>query len=217
MSQPPDDEWAPITEADLFAEPASPAVRPAGSLPIKEHETRRPKWTNDDGFRPYPQDQWAYFNRLLREDFTTSIDFAATAAGLSIYDALVALQQRDPYFYEIAVLRGPQGGYVPPDLRKQPHYVVKATYGSDLHERAYRAEAERTRADDEGKPSVEECRARFLTELGGRSQHERVDGLVDQQVKYNLTSESNVEERQEKIRECMRGHWKKRRRRNRNG
>ena len=93
------DEWAPITDADLYG--PEEVVDRAPACPPLSTWTPSPKPC-------YTAADWEIFDFWVRQK-GHSIDTAAQCAGIEVYDALVALQQRDPYFYEFMVMVGPTG------------------------------------------------------------------------------------------------------------
>lgn len=164
-------EWAPITDDDLLA--ANPPKRKR--VPIKDWPKRpQPSYTEDD---------WRIFHYWVSQK-GISIDFAAQCAGIRVYDALVSLEKRDPWFYEFAVLIGHGKGR--DATRHRRGRGLSMGIGGQVKDYERESEQNYTAHDQhrsdsppagvEGKPSLEEARRRFEALLGDRHIDERVDG-----------------------------------------
>jgi hypothetical protein len=180
----PQDEWAPITDADLFEEeevakevveeeeelillpPAASLTPPPYTVPKAKNwpRKRRPVYTADD---------WLIFNYWVRKK-GYSIDMAAHCAGITVYDALVALQARDPWFYEFAVMISPQGkSSLSPRRRRGFAGRLGADRKSD---QGYKPRQKPKSAPIDKRQSEIEARNRFLALLGDKHPEDRIDG-----------------------------------------
>lgn len=170
-----DDDWLPITDLDLLED-----LAPVAPIPSVEPVVCEPTPRSDDAKswpkrpRPtYSAEDWRIFH-LWVHDLDHSIDEAAACAGIDVYDALVALEKRDPWFYQYKVLDGPRPNRSTVESRRRRgiHMNMGGAGKNYTREEPQRTPTEPT----DGKLLAEEAQRRFLALLGGRNENERVDG-----------------------------------------
>jgi len=226
-------EWIPITDADLFVEDEAPAPAPVSSptpLPVVSPPTPplvplpTPKRFPRRGEEIYTVEDWRIFDKWVHTK-GFSIDQAAACAGIKVYDALTMLEQRDPYYYQIAVMIHPQC-YASPMPRG--HRGMHMGMGGEAKNYAREENKTPARASRSTKPggkmvsllqpdrrlSEDEARERFLAVLGIRNPRERVDGLQDtgfqwtaapaqsKKRKLKLISKKKKKKKTKKITKC---------------
>ncbi len=198
----PQNEWAPITDADLFGEEEvaeeeeerqiaqTPPVEPP---PVVETPVDAcpgfpgivgflppvPKWP--DKPRPiYTVADWQiFFYWIGRQNH--SVDTAAYAAGINVYDALVTLEKRSPWIYALKVMVHPQNiSHI--STRRQKGFHTGAG-GLGKNYTRFETRAQRTRNKHANKKqnagsnrlSEDEARLRFLAMLGDNHPDSRPD------------------------------------------
>jgi len=104
------EEWESITDEELLGfqvqtPPPPPPPPPPPQTPVAPPPDEAPVLTFNYRL-PLTSDPWSFFLRLIRHDLEMTIDWAAQAAGLPVYDAIVGLQERDPHLFAMIVMRG---------------------------------------------------------------------------------------------------------------
>lgn len=208
------DEWAPITDEDLLGDDPPPVVESASAEPLPPQKPPEPDpeplillppasphWfaapapppprpfaTKKRGRRGHPVytgADWQIFDKWVHTK-GFSIDQAAACAGIDTYTAIIALQKRDPYFYELKVMVGPQGGSgLSTRRRKGVRAGLSAWTKGPMHSRG-RQRVNPVRGGvslNANRPSEEAAKLRFLAMLDGRNQNERCDGVTKAEEK----------------------------------
>jgi hypothetical protein len=185
------DQWAPITDADLVegnidAVLEGSPLPEAASLVLVTALPPRPPPSRVYPKRPapvYTENDWRIFDKWVhRKGF--SIDQAAACAGIRVYDALLALEKRDPYYYEFAIMISPQGGGPGPSPRRRKGPSMAPAIGGlgknyARVERPRRHQHNQKDLQADRRLTPEEACARFLGVLGDAHPEDRVDGERD--------------------------------------
>lgn len=190
------DEWAPITDADLLGDegvaevvraPVAPPPRdepeeivcllpPASPAPTRRRlrgwvRTPKPVYTAED---------WRIFNYWVRQP-GYSIDMAAHCAGIAVYDALHSLMIRSPLFYEFKIVVSPSGRSDVGTRRRKGVRHTTGGMGKNYVRREVKYQRKKTETESRapGRLTEDEARERFLALLGDRHPSDRVDGVAD--------------------------------------
>lgn len=186
-----EEHWV-ITDEDLEGFQVEEPPRPKIDKP-KVRCFKPVQLVTNPADRQYADEDWVYLYKQLTSDWSLTVDWAAEAAGIRIYDALEWLMDLDSDFYEDVVLRGikPWTSDIHTVRRNRQ---VSGVSGYTGRESQLRSGVERdggyklTPEDrkelgipeekplDAGKLTEEEARQRFLDMLGGRDPDKRVDG-----------------------------------------
>lgn len=191
-------QWAPITDEDLLEpeEVVAPVPVPPEEVPVEEVPVEAPPPLPSMPGSRYPRKpkpiytaaDWLVFHYWVMQR-GHSIDSAAQAAGIVVYDALVALEERAPWIYEYMILIGPQNGSSYTNRRQRGEHlrVGGQTKGYQRTERVRyqrKGKEEKARQPDY-KPTEEEARRRFLELLGDNDVNDKVDGSKRVRFKSN--------------------------------
>lgn len=198
----PQNEWAPITDADLFEEEEVAEeecqivqTQPVEPPPVAETPVDVcPGFPGIVGFLPpvtkrnwpdkpqpiYTVADWRiFFYWIGRENH--SIDTAAYAAGINVYDALVTLEKRSPWFYALKVMVHPQNVSHTSTRRQKGFHTGMGGSAKNYArfetraQRTYNKKAHKRNSVRGNRLSEDEARLRFLTMLGDNHPDSRPD------------------------------------------